>query len=49
MAVAVDGRKNFKGVLQGVVDSKTVQIVVDNENYELPISDIAKANLVNQV
>ena len=49
MLVAVDGRKNFKGELQGVVDSKTVLIMVDNESYELPISDIAKANLVNQV
>jgi len=46
MAVPLHGRKNFKGVLQGVTDSKFVQILVDNEDYELPISDIAKANLV---
>ena len=49
MAVALDGRKNFRGVLQGVTDSKTVQIVVDNESYDLRISDIAKANLVDEV
>ena len=49
MAVALDGRKNFKGMLQGVTDSKTVQILVDNESYELLISDIAKANLVNEI
>jgi ribosome maturation factor RimP len=46
MAVAVEGRKNFKGLLQGVSQSKAVQIMVDNESYELPISDIAKANLI---
>ena len=49
MAVALDGRKNFKGVLQGVTDSKTVQIMVDNESYELPMSDIATANLVDEI
>jgi len=49
MAVPLHGRKNFKGVLQGVTDSKFVQILVDNEDYELPISDIAKANLVVEI
>jgi ribosome maturation factor RimP len=49
MAVALEGRKNFKGMLQGVTDSKTVQIMVDNESYELPISDIATANLVDEI
>jgi len=48
MAVPVNGRRNFKGVLQGVIDSRRVQIMVDNEGYELPISDIAKANLINE-
>ena len=48
MAVPLQGRKNFKGVLQGVTDSKFVLILVDNEDFELPISDIAKANLVNE-
>lgn len=49
MAVAVDGRKNFKGLLQGVSQSKTVRIMVDNEGYELLLSDIAKANLIGEV
>jgi ribosome maturation factor RimP len=49
MLVALDGRKNFKGLLQGVTDSGTVQIMVDNEVYELPIADIAKANLVGEI
>ena len=49
MAVAVEGRKNFKGLLEGVIQSKAVQIMVDNESYELPISDIAKANLTGEI
>ena len=49
MVVALDGRKNFKGLLQGVTGSATVQILVDNEAYELPIADIAKANLVDEI
>ncbi len=49
MSVAQDGRKNFKGLLQGVTDSGTVQITVDNEAYDLPISDIANANLVDEI
>ncbi len=49
MAVPLNGRKNFKGVLQGVIDSRSVQIMVDNEGYDLPISDIAKAHLVDEI
>ncbi len=49
MAVPLNGRKNFKGVLQGVIDSRSVKIMVDNEGYDLPISDIAKANLVDEI
>ena len=48
MAVPLNGRRNFRGVLQGVIDSRSVQIMVDNEGYDLPISDIAKANLVDE-
>jgi len=40
------GRKNFKGELQGVADSKLVTIEVDGEVFDLPYADIAKANLV---
>jgi ribosome maturation factor RimP len=40
------GRKNFKGELQGVADSKLVSIEVDGEIYDLPYADIARANLV---
>ncbi len=49
MAVPLNGRRNFKGVLQGVIDSRSVQIMVGSEGYDLPISDIAKANLVDEI
>lgn len=49
MAVPLNGRRNFRGVLQGVIDSRSVQIMIDNEGYDLPISDIAKANLVDEI
>jgi len=49
LAVALQGRKNFNGVIQGVDESQQVIIDVDNEIFELPFQDIAKANLINQV
>ena len=49
MAVGVDGRKNFKGRLQGVTDAKMVEIEVDGEVFSLPYADIARANLVGEL
>ncbi len=49
MAIALDGRRNFKGVLQGVVEPNLIEIEVDGEVYRLPLADIGKANLVGQV
>lgn len=49
LAVALNGRKNFSGVLQGVGENDVVLITVDNETFELPFHDIARANLVGQV
>lgn len=49
LGVALNGRKNFSGVLQGVDTNQQVIIDVDNEIFELPYQDIAKANLVGQV
>lgn len=46
LAIAIQGRKNFKGELKGIADSKQIQIEVDNELFELPFADIIKANLV---
>lgn len=46
LAAGLLGRKNFKGKLHGVADSKRVTIEVDGEIFDLPYADIAKANLV---
>lgn len=48
LGVALNGRKNFSGILQGV-DEELVLIDVDNELFELPFHDIARANLIGQV
>ena len=48
MALGVQGRKNFKGQLKSVADSKWVVIEVDGEQFDLPYADIAKANLVGE-
>ncbi|WP_026287115.1 ribosome maturation factor RimP [Gilvimarinus chinensis] len=47
LRVPFDGRRKFKGVLQGVEDQDVV-ILVDNEEYLLPIESIEKANIVPQ-
>ena len=49
MAVALHGRKNFKGRLQGVADTGMVNIEVDGEEFSLPFADIARANLVGEI
>ena len=49
LAVALQGRKNFKGELEGVTDSKLVSIRVDGELFDLPYADIARANLVGDI
>ncbi len=49
MMVGLGGRRNFKGVLRGVTDSKLIEIEVDGEIYQLPLADIGKANLVEQI
>ena len=48
LAVGLEGRRNFKGRLQGVVDSKMITIEVDGERFDLPYADIARANLVGE-
>ncbi len=49
LAVALNGRKNFNGMLQGVDENQQVIVDVDNEFFELPYQDIAKANLVTKI
>ena len=46
VATAVAGRKNFTGVLAGVVD-ETIQIQVNNEMISLNVNDITRARLIN--
>ena len=45
LALPVEGRRNFKGRLCGVVNTDIV-IDVDGRQWQLPIDDIAAANLV---
>lgn len=49
LAAGLDGRRNFKGRLMGVSDSRLVRIEVDGETFELPFADIARANLVGEI
>lgn len=49
LLAGLQGRKNYKGRLQGVVDSKLISIEVDGEQFDLPYADIASANLVGDI
>ena len=42
----VEGRKNFSGVLAGVID-EMVQLQMDNETVSLNYKDITRARLIN--
>ncbi|WP_317931493.1 ribosome maturation factor RimP [Halioxenophilus sp. WMMB6] len=42
-----DGRRNFKGLLRAV-ENEDVVVVVDADEYLLPINSIEKANIVPQ-
>lgn len=42
-----DGRRNFKGLLSGIEDEDIV-LIVDQEEFLLPIDHIEKANIVPQ-
>jgi ribosome maturation factor RimP len=47
LRVPFDGRRKFKGKMIGIEDGDVV-IVVDNEEYLLPVGSIEKANIVPQ-
>ena len=49
LAVALEGRKNFRGELLGVADSRWIKIEVDGQCFDLPFADIARANLVGEI
>lgn len=42
-----DGRRRFKGILKGI-EEEDIVLVVDQEEYLLPIDHIEKANIVPQ-
>jgi ribosome maturation factor RimP len=44
--IPMDGRKNYIGVLRGVLSDNVVQIEVDGVLIEIPFSNIDKARLV---
>ncbi len=46
MAIPLDGRRNFKGLLSDVSEEQ-ISVEVDGELYELAIRDIESANLVS--
>jgi len=46
VATPVDGRKNFSGVLDGVVEGK-IQLKMDDGIVHLDFSDILRARLIN--
>jgi len=46
-ARAIDGQKNFKGVLLGVMDENIKVQAHNNKNVEIPFADIVKARLVD--
>ena len=46
-ARAIDGQRNFKGVLLGVMDGNIKLQAQNNKNVEIPFADIVKARLVD--
>jgi ribosome maturation factor RimP len=46
-ARAIDGQKNFKGVLLGVMNENIKVQAHNNKNVEIPFADIVKARLVD--
>ena len=49
LAVPLEGRHNFKGVLQAVTDKEVILEMDDDVCVTLPFSDIAKARLIPQI
>ena len=48
MADAVNGRRNFKGLLVAV-DNACAVVEVDGLDYELPITDVEQAHLIGRL
>ena len=44
----MDGRKKFTGILTGFID-QSIHLEVDGQRYKIPLSLVAKANLVIEI
>ena len=47
LRIAFEGRRKFKGVLNGI-EGDDVLVVVDDEEYMLPVEYIDRANIIPQ-
>lgn len=45
LGMPLNGRRKFKGILEAVEGDNLI-VEVDGESYELPIANVAKANLI---
>ncbi|TLU66368.1 ribosome maturation factor RimP [Thalassotalea litorea] len=45
LGMPLNGRRKFKGILEAI-ESDNLIVEVDGESYELPIANVAKANLI---
>ena len=45
-AVAVENRKRFKGVVNGVDTENNICLTMENTEYKIPFEDVAKAKIV---
>lgn len=45
LSIPLNGRRKFKGILDAI-ENDTLIVVVDGQDYELPYTNIDKANLV---
>lgn len=48
LGMPLNGRRKFKGLLEAV-DGTNLIVVVDGEDYELPIANVDKANLIAKI
>ncbi len=45
LSIPLNGRRKFKGVLDSI-ENGTLVVIVDGQDYELPLTNVDKANLV---
>jgi ribosome maturation factor RimP len=47
LRVAINGRRNYKGVIKSVADG-IVNVLVDDKSFALPIADVEQAKIVQK-